>query len=82
MITVYSKPGCFGCRKTITKFQEAGVPIQEVDLTANDAALIYVSEDLGYSQAPIVVVDEHTHWCGLNPQMIDTTIAAHRQGVA
>ena len=49
-ITLYSKPGCFGCRKPAEKFTAAGVPFDEVDLTATPAALEYVTEDLGYSQ--------------------------------
>ncbi len=75
-ITLYSKPGCFGCRKTAEKFTALGVPFQEVDLTTTPAALEYVSEELGYSQAPIVVVDEHFHWSGLRPDMIDKAISA------
>ncbi|WP_231687146.1 glutaredoxin family protein [Arthrobacter alpinus] len=54
-ITLYSKPGCFGCRKTAEKFTALGVPFQEVDLTATPAALEYVTEELGYSQAPVVI---------------------------
>ena len=41
-----------------------------VDVTLNAAALEYVSEDLGYSAAPIVVVDEHNHWSGFRPDRI------------
>ena len=75
-ITLYAKPGCFGCRKTAEKFTAAGIPFDEVDLTTTPAALEYVTEDLGYSQAPIVVVDEHFHWSGLRPDMIDRAVAA------
>ena len=77
-ITLYSKPGCFGCRKTAEKFTAAGIPFQEVDLTTTPAALEYVTEDLGYSQAPVVVVDEHFHWSGLRPDKIAQAIAAAR----
>ena len=31
----------------------------------------YVTEDLGYSQAPIIVVDDHFHWAGLRPDLIE-----------
>ena len=76
-ITLYSKPGCFGCRKTAEKFTALGVPFQEVDLTTTPAALEYVSEELGYSQAPIVVVDDHFHWSGLRPDRIEAVAALH-----
>lgn len=74
-ITLYSKPGCFGCRKTAEKFIELGIPFQEVDLTATPAALEYVTEELGYSQAPVVVVDDHFHWSGLRPDLIEKATA-------
>jgi glutaredoxin len=41
-----------------------------VDVTENAAALAYVTEDLGYMQAPVVVVDEHDHWSGFQPDEI------------
>jgi glutaredoxin-like protein NrdH len=42
-----------------------------VDVTTNDAALEYVTEELGYSAAPVVVVDDHNHWSGFRPDLID-----------
>lgn len=41
-----------------------------VDLTGSEAALEYVMQELGYSQAPVVVVDEHDHWSGFRPDKI------------
>ncbi len=76
-ITLYSKPGCFGCRKTAEKFTALGVPFQEVDLTTTPAALEYVTEELGYSQAPVIVVDDHFHWAGLQPERIAEAAALH-----
>ncbi|MGJ9404042.1 glutaredoxin family protein [Arthrobacter sp. KK5.5] len=78
-ITMYSKPGCFGCRKTAEKFAAAGTTFTEVDLTETPAALECVTEDLGYSQAPVVVVDDDFHWSGLNPVHIQTAIDHARQ---
>lgn len=80
-ITVYTKPGCFGCRKTIEKFSAAHLDFQEIDLTKEPAALEYVTEELGYSQAPIVVVNDHVHWSGLNPANIATVIATEQHAV-
>lgn len=78
-ITLYTKPaGCFGCAKTKELFTTAGIPFTEVDITANAAALEYVSEELGYAQAPVVVCEiggSVNHWSGLNPPMIAQTIA-------
>lgn len=75
-ITIYSKPyksGCFQCDKT-----KAGVDYTFVDITSNDAALEYISEELGYVQAPVVLCElEGTinHWSGLNPPKINQVIA-------
>ena len=70
MVTVYSKPACVQCTMTYRALDKAGVTYTIVDVTENAAALEYVSEDLGYSAAPIVVVDEHNHWAGFRPDRI------------
>ncbi len=69
-ITVYSKPGCQQCKFTCLTLDHAGIPYNVVDLTTNAAALEYV-QDLGYSQAPVVVVNDHHHWSGFNPIEIE-----------
>ncbi|WP_186759811.1 glutaredoxin domain-containing protein [Arthrobacter alpinus] len=69
-ITVYSKPGCQQCKFTCLALDHASIPYNVVDLTKNAAAVEYV-QDLGYSQAPVVVVSEHDHWSGFNPTEIE-----------
>lgn len=79
-ITIYTKPsGCFACTKTKQLFDAAGVEYDDVDLTdeANAAAVAYVTEDLNYSQAPIVVVTDEDHWAGLIPGNIARICAAY-----
>ena len=77
-ITVYEKPtGCFGCEKTKELFDAAGVQFNTVDITTNDQALAYITEELGYSQAPVVVYEKdgsEDHWSGLNPVKIAQVI--------
>lgn len=75
-ITLYSKPACVQCTMTKKALEKKGLAYTEVDLTQNPAALEYVTEDLGYSQAPVVVVDEHNHWSGFRPDCIEATAAA------
>ena len=70
MVTVFSKPACIQCTMTYRALDKAGVTYTVVDVTENAAALEYVSEDLGYSAAPIVVVDDHNHWAGFRPDLI------------
>ncbi len=69
-VTVYSKPGCQQCKFTCVALDHADIPYTVVDLTAHAAALEYV-QDLGYSQAPIVVVNGHHHWSGFKPTEIE-----------
>lgn len=79
-VTIYTKPGCFGCNKTEEKFKAAGVEYTIVDITEVDGAREYVVEELGYMQAPVVVVEDGTgqdHWSGLNPINIDRIIEAN-----
>ncbi|GAB3522838.1 glutaredoxin family protein [Arthrobacter monumenti] len=77
-ITIYTKPqGCFGCAKTKDLFKAAGVAFTEVDINTNEQALEYISEELGYAQAPVVVYDKdgtEDHWLGLNPEKINQVI--------
>ncbi|MFF2300716.1 glutaredoxin family protein [Arthrobacter sp. NPDC058127] len=84
MLTIYTKPkGCFGCNKTKQLFTEADVTFQEVDITTNEDAFLYITEELGYSQAPVVVFDKdgtENHWSGLNPGRIDQVIAIVKSG--
>lgn len=68
-VVVYSKPGCFGCRKSIEILDEQGVPNREVDLTREPAALDYV-KSLGYSSAPVIVLPSGEHWSGLRPDRL------------
>jgi glutaredoxin-like protein NrdH len=71
-VTVYSKPNCQQCKMTYLALDRAGVEYSVVDITEKPEALRYITEDLGYSQAP-VVVDEHTnenHWSGFRPDKI------------
>ncbi|ALE04824.1 glutaredoxin (plasmid) [Arthrobacter sp. ERGS1:01] len=78
-ITIYMKPaGCFGCDKTKALFTAQGVPFVEVDITTNEAALEYITEELQYAQAPVVVYEidgSIDHWSGLNPPRINQVIA-------
>lgn len=74
-LTIYTTPGCVQCRMTINKFSQAGIEPQVIDLNDNPEAREWVTNDLGYSQAPIVVYGEE-HWSGLRPDNITATVKA------
>lgn len=51
-----------------------GVAYVEVNLRENEAAMTYVQDELGYSSAPVVVVEDETgddHWTGFRPDQVD-----------
>ena len=77
-ITVYTKPGCPPCKLTIGRFTTAGLDPQVVDISVSPAALEYITEELGYAQAPVVVYEREgseDHWSGLNPDKINQVIS-------
>lgn len=74
-LTVYTTPDCVQCRMTINKFTRAGIEPQVIDLNENPEAREWVTNDLGYSQAPIVTFGEE-HWSGLRPDNINATVKA------
>lgn len=79
-VTVYSTgPACIRCKMTKDKLEAKGVHVDVVELAENPAAREYVTEELGYSEAPVVVVEDGTgqdHWSGFRPDQINRVAAA------
>ena len=73
-VTVYTTgPSCSRCTVTKSALTKKGVPFVEVDIRTNPAARQCVTEDLGYSEAPVCVVEDGTgedHWSGFRPDHI------------
>lgn len=70
IVTVYTVgSACIQCSLTENVLAELGIRFVECDITReeNRAARDYVVGDLGYMRAPVVVVDEHDHWAGFQP---------------
>lgn len=67
-ITVYSKPRCVQCDATYRALDRSGTPYRKVDVSADPEALQYII-NLGYQQAPVVVVGDE-HWSGFRPDRI------------
>lgn len=82
-VTVYSTgPRCQRCRLTYLRLESVGIPYRIVDLTRdeNADAREFVTEELGYTEAPVVIVDgqPQNHWAGLRLDLIDR-LATHQQ---
>lgn len=69
MVKLYSKPACVQCTATKKAFDKKGIKYDLVDLSLDQDALEFVAS-LGYRAAPVVFVDESTHWAGFRPEMI------------
>ncbi|MGC5225312.1 glutaredoxin domain-containing protein [Micromonospora sp. DT81.3] len=77
-IKVYTTgPSCARCTLTKKVLTSKGIEFVEVNIRDNEDARSYVVEDLGYSEAPVVVVTDEDHWSGFRPDQIDR-IARHR----
>ena len=76
-VVVYSKPSCVQCNATYRALDSVGIEYRVVDLTQDDEALEYV-QDLGYSQAPVVVASDEDHWSGFRPNHISRLAAARK----
>lgn len=74
-ITVYSKPSCVQCAATKRALDRSGLDYREVDLSTDADALAAVKE-LGYLQAPVVVVGDD-HWSGFQPGRIAELAGSH-----
>jgi len=71
-VTVYSTPNCQRCHLTCLALERAGIAYTVVDITENAAARVWITDELGYAELPVVVVDQdpENHWCGLRDQKI------------
>lgn len=68
-VTIYTKSECPGCDRTKKELQIRGAEYTEVSIETDATAYAYITKTLGYSQAPVVVL-ENDHWSGLNPGKI------------
>lgn len=68
MITVYSTPNCVQCMMTKKYLDKLRVEYKAVDLSQDEASYDMV-KSLGYSAAPVVIVDD-LHWSGFRPELL------------
>lgn len=79
-VTVYSTgPGCVRCTLTCRCLSAARIPFTVIDLSDNRNAVHreFVTNELGYTEAPVVLVDNDLqhHWSGFRPDLIDRLAA-------
>jgi glutaredoxin-like protein NrdH len=69
MIQVYCNPHCVQCNATKRELEKRQIPYEVVELEKNEEAMEKVKE-LGYRQAPVVIVSDLLHWSGFRPDII------------
>lgn len=74
MVMLYTQPGCAPCAATKRMLVKLDVEHEVLDVTQHPEAMRIV-KDLGYSSAPVVVVDEDEHWSGFRPSRIEALAA-------
>lgn len=83
MTTVYTKPQCIQCDRTQAQLLKHNVPFQARDVTTDHEAYRYITETLGYQQAPVVVTDDGQHWSGYRPdKLAQLTATQHSPSAA
>lgn len=66
-LTLYGKPRCVQCDATERYIKTNQISYTKIDVTQNAEAFTYVTETLGYQQAPVVVASDGKHWSGFIP---------------
>lgn len=75
-VTVYSTgPSCQRCRLTCRRLDELGIRYDLIEIHEEHNAAIrdYLIDELGFAEAPVVVIDadHEDSWAGFRPDRID-----------
>ena len=73
-VKVYTLPSCVQCDSTKRMLKKNSIEFEEVDMSADPIALEMV-KSLGYTSAPVVIVDESDHWSGFRMDKIQNLSA-------
>ena|ERR1700752_2321926 len=69
-VTLYTKPDCQACRLTKQRLDHHGIPHQVIDVTTDPDAFNHVTQNLGYTSAPVIDAGNGNHWSGFRPDRI------------
>lgn len=68
-ITVYTANTCQQCHVTKRFLDKNGLTYQEINIDSDPSAREYVTQGLGYTQAPVVVAGDR-HWSGFRYELL------------
>ncbi len=78
-VTVYGKDGCQQCSATCRRLKDKDIRYECVNVEDSPEAAVMV-KNLGYQQAPVVVVPFDyegmggQHWSGFRPDLLDKLV--------
>ncbi|WP_217925077.1 glutaredoxin family protein [Miltoncostaea oceani] len=72
-ITLYTRPGCPGCRMSKQVLERNGVEFESRDVS-EDADALAAIQTLGYTSLPVVVAGLE-HWSGYQPDRLQALSA-------
>ncbi|MFI9629260.1 glutaredoxin family protein [Streptomyces sp. NPDC052042] len=83
-IKIFGPHECPNCGTAMKLFDRHGIDYTKIDLEAGDENHRYVTEDLGYLQAPVIVVElgrKTVHWGGHRMDMLMALVRLCTQGI-
>lgn len=86
-ITIYGPKICPGCKNAMDFFDRAGIAYTKIDIEDDEKAHKYITETLGYREAPVIVVtfDQEdngrvVHWSKHRMDMLMTLKRLYSRG--
>ena len=74
-VTVYTTPSCAQCEMTKKTLTKGDIKYEVVDLSLDAKAMEYVTQELGYAAAPVVVAGNR-HWSGFRHGALQSLVQA------
>lgn len=62
-IIIYTRNDCRPCKETKKRFEEFGIPFEEINLDEHPEFIDYVKYELNFSSTPVIVTDDGV-WSG------------------
>lgn len=84
-VTVYTTGAdCIRCTMTKRSLVKYGLSYREVDIRTHPDVAAYITDDLGYSEAPVCIVEDGTgehHWSGHRPDLLKNLAMTNRRSI-
>jgi glutaredoxin-like protein NrdH len=76
-VTVYTQPLCRPCKRVVKKLEEAGIPVEQIDISKDLVAADYVKRWLQASSVPVVEADGYNPIVGYQPDLLKYLIETY-----